>query len=564
MPSDYYFLRRQGVNEKLIQDLERYAATYPVEEEVKNRVNKPDIPFYGKEILEMSVAALLQGENLLLTGAKATGKNVLAENLAWMFGRPVYNISFHVNTGSEELIGTDTFRNNEVQLRRGSISRCAQYGGFGILDEINMAKNDAISVLHAALDYRRSIDVPGYEKIDLHPATRFIGTMNYGYAGTRELNEALVSRFLVIDMPAHTEETLTYVLEQMFPEMKDKARRQLVGLFLDLQLKAENGEISTKCLDLRGLAAAVRTMKRGLSPYLALRMGIVNKSFDIFEKEIIQDVVSTRIPDTWTSDDLETNPTEYFIDEGDVDGLYANYVSFYIIADTSSNKMPFSSLLSDEEIAAGKMSEKDTAAAESKGDSMAFAQIEDCIYKALSAHADDPFTTEDDGFKLGEAIANDLEAGGFEFGEYTGSNFYNAGGKFSNVSPNVKSTGTYKTPYSPTTVSEVEGITLKEVAIERLENINTYTSYLRVSLEYSIDDGSDVELRNKTYTKLFTYFSQNGYKDTDDATDKLSDTLKFFADGGDRKTKFCKLRDDKFNKIEVTTSNESCSIVFYK
>ena len=304
MLSDYHYLREQGVNEKLIQDLERYAAAYPVEEEVKNRVNRPEIPFYGKEILEMSVAALLQGENLLLTGAKATGKNVLAENLAWLFGRPVYNISFHVNTGSEELIGTDTFRNNEVQLRRGSISRCAQYGGFGILDEINMAKNDAISVLHAALDYRRSIDVPGYEKIDIHPATRCIGTMNYGYAGTRELNEALVSRFLVIDMPAHTEETLTYVLEQMFPDMKEKARKQLVGLFLDLQLKAENGEISTKCLDLRGLAAAVRTMKRGLSPFLALRMGIVNKSFDLFEKEIIQDVVSTRIPDTWTSDDI--------------------------------------------------------------------------------------------------------------------------------------------------------------------------------------------------------------------------------------------------------------------
>lgn len=267
---------------------------------------------------------------------------------------------------------------------------------------------------------------------------------------------------------------------------------------------------------------------------------------------------------TWTSDDLETNPIEYFIDEGAVDGLYANYVSFYLITDTSSNKKPFSSLLSKEEIAAGKMSEEDTAAAESKGDSMAFAQIEDCIYKALSAHADDPFTTEDEGFKLGEAIATDLEAGGFEFGKYTGSNFYNDGGKFSNVSLNVKSTGTYKTPYSPTTVSEVEGITLKEVAIERLENINTYTSYLRVSLEYSIDDGSDVELRNKTYTKLFTYFSQNGYKDTDDAIDKLSDTLSFFADGGDRKTKFCKLRDDKFNKIEVTTANESCSIVFYK
>ncbi len=29
--------------------------------------------------------------------------------------------------------------------------------------------------------------------------------MNYGYAGTKELNEALVSRFLVIDMPPSVE-----------------------------------------------------------------------------------------------------------------------------------------------------------------------------------------------------------------------------------------------------------------------------------------------------------------------------------------------------------------------
>ena len=65
-----------------------------------------------------------------------------------------------------------------------------------------MAKNDAVSVLHAALDYRRCIDVPGYDRIDMHEAARFIATMNYGYAGTKELNEALVSRFLVIDMPA--------------------------------------------------------------------------------------------------------------------------------------------------------------------------------------------------------------------------------------------------------------------------------------------------------------------------------------------------------------------------
>ena len=51
----------------------------------------------------MAASAILEGENLLLTGGKATGKNVLAENLAYVFGRPSYNISFHVNTDSSSL-----------------------------------------------------------------------------------------------------------------------------------------------------------------------------------------------------------------------------------------------------------------------------------------------------------------------------------------------------------------------------------------------------------------------------------------------------------------------------
>ena len=139
------FLQEQGVSGALIESVRKFRESYPVAEGLENRMSTPEIPFFGKEILEMAIAALLQGENLLLTGEKATGKNVLAETLAYVFGRPTYNVSFHVNTGSAELIGTDTFQNQEVTLRKGSIYRCAEEGGFGILDEINMAKNDAVS-----------------------------------------------------------------------------------------------------------------------------------------------------------------------------------------------------------------------------------------------------------------------------------------------------------------------------------------------------------------------------------------------------------------------------------
>lgn len=293
-------LEQQGISRGLLEDIKKFRRRYPVEENVKKRVTCPEVPFYGKEVFEMAAAALLEGENVLLTGGKATGKNVLAENLAYVFGRPAYNISFHVNMDSSSLIGTDTFEDNRVSLRKGPVYLCALNGGFGIFDEINMAKNDAVSVLHATLDDRRMIDVPGYDKIELHEATRFIGTMNYGYAGTRELNEALVSRFMVIDMPPITEETLNAVLTELFPDAKRKGLNQLIGLFMDLQLKASNNEISTKPLDLRGLIGAIRTIRIGLLPRAAIRMGIVNKTFDIFEKEIVEDIVMTRIPQEWT------------------------------------------------------------------------------------------------------------------------------------------------------------------------------------------------------------------------------------------------------------------------
>jgi MoxR-like ATPase len=301
---EFDFLSRQGVSKILIRRVEEFRKEYPITQEDAGRIKPPVIPFYGKEILEMAIAALLEGENLLLAGPKATGKNILAETLSYLFQRPAYNVSFHVNTNSGDLIGTDTFVDNEVRLRKGIITRCAQQGGFGILDEINMAKNDAVSVLHATLDYRRTIDIPGYDKIDLHPAARFIGTMNYGYAGTKELNEALVSRFLVIDMPAQTEESLQFIFREMFPNAKENAVKQFIGVFLDLQLKSANGEISTKALDLRGLLAAMRIVNTGLSPWQAVKMGVINKAFDVFEKEIVEDVVRTRIPREWTREDV--------------------------------------------------------------------------------------------------------------------------------------------------------------------------------------------------------------------------------------------------------------------
>ena len=282
------------MREELKTELERFKARYPVDPAAQGRISKPPVEFIGEEILNLAVSALLQGENVLLCGEKATGKNILADNLAWLFGRPSYNISFHVNTDSSTLIGTDTFTGGEVRLRRGPVAQAAEEGGFCILDEINMAKNEAMAVMHSVLDYRRLIDVPGYQPIPMHPATRFIATMNYGYAGTRELNEALVSRFVVIRMPTLEEGQLRRLLLADAPGASEEDVKRCVGLFLDLNEKAVNGEISTRPVDMRGMVAALRMMDDGMAAKDAIALGITNKCFDEYEHQLVQDVVMTR------------------------------------------------------------------------------------------------------------------------------------------------------------------------------------------------------------------------------------------------------------------------------
>ena len=288
------FLKEQGIAPALIDSLEAYRAAYPWHNQDRPLL-APGFQYYGREIWEQALAALLAGENLLLVGAKATGKNVLAENLAYCFGRGDWNVSFHVNMDAAMMLGSDTFRDGQVQFRPGPVYECASQGGFCILDEINMARNEALAALHSMLDFRRIVDIPGYGRLKMHPATRFIATMNYGYAGTRELNEALASRFAVIALPPADEHMLARLLAKQYGELSEKIRQSLIALFMDLQLKYQQGEISSKAVDLRGLLGALKIYQQGLGLRRALQMGLVNKVFNEDERQIVQDLLDLRI-----------------------------------------------------------------------------------------------------------------------------------------------------------------------------------------------------------------------------------------------------------------------------
>lgn len=288
------FLARQNVNPQLIRDIEAFRAQHPAPEDQIHRIPQPQLHFLGKQTWEQAATALLCGCNVLLSGPKATGKNVLAQDLAYAFGRPQWTVSFHIDVDASYLMGADTYANGQVEFRPGPVACCAQLGGFGVLDELNMARSEALAVMHATLDYRRIIDVPGYDLVQLDPACRFIGTMNVGYAGTRELNEALASRFVVVSVPVLHQDQLEELLAARFPNLSKKGKQQFAALFDEIRAKSAAGELSDRAVDLRGLLAAVQLVERGLNVRDALEICIANKTFDPYERGLVEDVIASR------------------------------------------------------------------------------------------------------------------------------------------------------------------------------------------------------------------------------------------------------------------------------
>ena len=56
--------------------LEQFKEQYVADETVRSRIAEPPVKFIGDEIMELAVAALLQGENVLITARRKNEKGI--------------------------------------------------------------------------------------------------------------------------------------------------------------------------------------------------------------------------------------------------------------------------------------------------------------------------------------------------------------------------------------------------------------------------------------------------------------------------------------------------------
>jgi len=203
----------------------------PVNAENQNKEFVPQSFVYedNKRILEQVGLAVSKKLPVLLEGETGTGKTSLVRYLANKTNNAFRRVNHNGGTTVDDIVGKILINKEGTYWVDGVLVEAMKKGYWYLADEINAASPEINFIYHCLLDDDGYIVLPekNGEIVKPHPNFRFFAAMNPNtdYAGTKEINKALLSRFLVIkvDFPA--------------PKMEAKILRERTGIKLEVAEK---------------------------------------------------------------------------------------------------------------------------------------------------------------------------------------------------------------------------------------------------------------------------------------------------------------------------------------
>ena len=172
------------------------------------------------------VRSAVRGKNIMMTGPAGCGKTLAAKSLINGLDRP----NFYFNLGATQdpratLIGNVHFdKAKGTYFSESLFVKAIQTPNAVILmDELTRAHPDAWNILMTVLDqgqrYLRLDEADGQQTIKVAEGVCFVATANIGneYTATRQLDKALMDRFVVIEMDTLTDEEEHGLLTYLYP-----------------------------------------------------------------------------------------------------------------------------------------------------------------------------------------------------------------------------------------------------------------------------------------------------------------------------------------------------------
>ena len=192
-----------------------------------------DIGFEDNQrVLEQCSILIEEKIPVLMIGETGTGKTSVVRHLASKTNNGFVRVNHNGGTTVEELIGRWLINaNGQTEWADGILIQAMKGGYWYLADEINAASADINFVFHSLLDDdgRVVLAEKGNEVVIPHENFRFFGAMNPpgDYAGTKELNKALLSRFAVLKVDFPAPETEIKILRSRAGVTKEVAERMV-------------------------------------------------------------------------------------------------------------------------------------------------------------------------------------------------------------------------------------------------------------------------------------------------------------------------------------------------
>jgi len=202
------------------------------------------------------IRSAVRGKNIMMTGPAGCGKTLAAKSLVNALDRP----NFYFNMGATQdprstLIGNVHFDKSKGTYFSESlfVKAIQTPNSVILLDELTRAHPDAWNILMTVLDqgqrYLRLDEGEGQQTIKVAEGVCFVSTANIGneYTATRQLDKALLDRFVIIEMDTLSDEEEYGLLQYMFPSVDSQMLKTVssISFLTRSESKSDNPRIGS-------------------------------------------------------------------------------------------------------------------------------------------------------------------------------------------------------------------------------------------------------------------------------------------------------------------------------
>lgn len=181
--------------------------------------------------------------SVLLYGPAGTGKTMSCKLICRETSLPVMDTVNCTENLDEFILGKYLPEGDKIVFKESFVTKAVRYGGAVIFEEINFARPQYLAFLNSLLDDNGFVRLDSGEIVRRHENFRFFATMNIGYYGTKELNQALYNRFnAVVEIDELSDEAISTMLSVRVPECKVHIK-DMLEVYHRVKMKSQAEEL---------------------------------------------------------------------------------------------------------------------------------------------------------------------------------------------------------------------------------------------------------------------------------------------------------------------------------